>query len=179
MAKHLNLFTEVFATEATCNLKGVTKCQLLEQRFGKKGFDYMGDSKADLPLFQAASQSFLVAPNHTTLLQKIPSPPEQIFITSQSTWFTWLTAVRPHQWVKNLLLFVPLILSHRLLELTSLMEAGLAFIAFSLAASSGYILNDLLDLAADRQHPTKKRRPFAAGLLSIPQGLMLCYSVPV
>lgn len=172
VAKHLNLFAEVFATQASCNLKGVTKCQLLEQRFGQKGFDYMGDSMADLPLFQAASRSFLVAPSHA-LLQKIPFPPEQIFTTPRSSWLTWLTAIRPHQWVKNSLLFVPLILSHRLLELGSLIEVGLAFIAFSLAASSGYILNDLLDLAADRQHPTKKRRPFAAGLLSIPQGLIL------
>jgi len=171
VAKHLNLFSQVFATDVTCNLKGSTKRDVLVQHFGEKGFDYMGDSKADLPIFQAADQSFLVAPTGT--LPKMSPPPARTFTPPSSTWFTWLKAIRPHQWVKNSLLFVPLILSHQLLDSSSLIDAGLAFLAFSFAASAGYLLNDLLDLAADRQHPTKKRRPLAAGLLSIPQGLML------
>ena len=86
-------------------------------------------------------------------------------------------ALRPHQWVKNLLIFLPLLLAHQWLDMARWIDALHAFVAFSLAASAGYVLNDLMDLAADRAHPTKKYRPFAAGLLSIPTGLVLLVSL--
>jgi 4-hydroxybenzoate polyprenyltransferase len=79
--------------------------------------------------------------------------------------FALLRALRVHQWVKNLLVFVPVLLDHRL-QLPVLARAGLAFAAFCCAASGGYVLNDLLDLEADRKHSVKRHRPFAATLLS-------------
>ena len=86
-----------------------------------------------------------------------------------------LRALRVHQWVKNLLVFVPVLLDHRL-QLPVLARAGLAFAAFCCAASGGYVLNDLLDLEADRKHRVKRHRPFAANLLSRSFGVVL---VPV
>jgi len=77
-----------------------------------------------------------------------------------------LRAMRPHQWVKNILIFAPLILSFQFLNFESIIQAVLAFFAFSLTASGLYIVNDLLDIEADRVHPTKRNRPFASGRLS-------------
>lgn len=170
VAQHLKLFDEVIASDAHINMKGATKRDALQQRFGV--YDYMGDSQADLPLFQAAAQAFLVAPS-TTLLKKTPCPPERVFLAPKTTWWVGLKALRPHQWVKNSLVFLPLLLSHQFLDFNKLGDAFLAALVFSLAASSGYILNDLLDLAADRIHPSKKYRPFACGQIPIPYGLFM------
>jgi len=142
----------------------------LKKRFTT--YDYIGDSSADLPILQAAHEGFLVAPS-PTLLKQFHCPPDKIFSTPKSTLWDWLKALRPHQWVKNILIFLPLVLSHQLFDLTKLGTALLAFIAFSLTASAGYILNDLLDLAADRAHHSKKFRPFASGRVPIQYGLPL------
>ncbi len=85
-------------------------------------------------------------------------------------------ALRPHQWVKNLLVFVPAILDHKLFLTEPMTKSATAFGAFCCAASSAYLLNDILDLEADRRHPTKRHRPFAAGTLPVGVGLVL---VPV
>ncbi len=170
VAAHLNLFDFVLASDANTNMKSTTKRDALKQHFGV--YSYIGDSKADLPILQAAEEAFLVAPSRN-LLKQSQCPPDNVFSAPKPKWQTGLKALRPHQWVKNVLIFLPLLLAHQLLELSQLVEALFAFVAFSLAASSGYVLNDLLDLAADRTHPTKRYRPFAAGLLSIPAGLAL------
>ena len=170
IAKHLRIFAEVIASDATTNVKGTVKRDILLQRFGQ--FDYMGDSTADIPIFQAARYAFLVAPNRT-LLKKIPCPPHRLFPIYPITLSTWLKLLRPHQWVKNVLIFLPLFLAHQFQDFQALTNAFSAFLAFSMAASAGYILNDLLDLPADRSHPTKKRRPFAAGNIPIAYGLPL------
>jgi 4-hydroxybenzoate polyprenyltransferase/phosphoserine phosphatase len=170
VAAHLNLFDVVLASDANTNMKSTTKRDTLQQRFG--AYSYIGDSIADLPILRAAEQGYLVAPSRS-LLKESQCPPDNVFSAPSFKWYTFLKALRPHQWSKNLLLFLPLILAHQLLEINQVLDALLAFVAFSLTASSGYVLNDLLDLAADRIHPTKQYRPFAAGLLSIPQGLAL------
>lgn len=170
VAQHLRIFEEVIASDANTNLKGVTKRDVLQQRFGE--YDYMGDSSADLPIFKAARHHFLVSPSRS-LLKRAPCPPERLFPAPKINWWAWLKALRPHQWVKNVLILVPLLLSHQFLDISKLTAITVAFLAFCLAASSGYILNDLLDLAADRIHPTKRNRPFAAGLLPIEYGLLL------
>ena len=79
--------------------------------------------------------------------------------------FPLLRALRIHQWVKNLLLYVPVLLDHRIFDPGSINRATMAIAAFCFAASGGYVLNDLLDLEADRRHPTKRNRPFASGAL--------------
>jgi 4-hydroxybenzoate polyprenyltransferase len=81
--------------------------------------------------------------------------------------------LRPHQWTKNLLLLVPLLAAHRLADFAALGAVLLSVIAFSLCASSMYVLNDLLDLETDREHPRKSMRPFAAGEVSVATGLAL------
>jgi len=170
VAEHLKLFDEVIASDVHTNMKGATKRDALTQRFGI--YDYIGDSRADLPILQAADEAFLVA-STPALVKQVPCPPERVFSVPKVTWIIWLTALRPHQWSKNMLLFLPLVLSHEILIFAKLGNATLAFITFSLCASSGYILNDLLDLAADRAHPSKKHRPFAAGLIPIRYGFPL------
>ena len=86
-------------------------------------------------------------------------------------------ALRPHQWVKNLLVFVPILLDHRLKEPEVLTRGAMAFVAFCLAASGAYVLNDILDLEADRGHPIKRNRPFASGALSPRAGYMLALAL--
>ena len=86
----------------------------------------------------------------------------------------WVEALRLHQWLKNILIFVPLLSSHQVTNLPQLGHAALAFVLFGLCASGGYILNDLLDLEDDRHHTTKRHRPFAAGRLSIMAGMIAC-----
>jgi len=174
VAAHLKLFDQVIASDAHLNMKGVTKRDALKQRFTT--YDYIGDSSADLPILQAAQEGFLVAPS-PTLLKQFHCPPDKIFSTTKSTLWDWLKALRPHQWIKNILIFLPLVLSHQLFDLTKLGAALLAFIAFSLTASAGYILNDLLDLSADRVHPSKKYRPFASGRVPIQYGIPLFFGL--
>lgn len=156
VAKHLKLFDIVIASDIHTNMKGVNKRDALIKRFGV--YDYIGDSKADIPIFEAANKSYLVGRD---------------FAVPKKSWKIWLKALRPHQWTKNLLIFLPLFLSHQAADITKLVDVSLAFAAFCLAASAGYVLNDLLDLAADRIHQTKKYRPFAAGLIPIQYGLVL------
>src|SRR5229473_2148949 len=84
---------------------------------------------------------------------------------------TWINALRGHHWAKNLLLFLPLALSHNL-AVESIVRTFAGFALYGLCASGLYILNDLLDLHSDREHPWKKERPFAAGDISIPEGLV-------
>ncbi|HEX3273622.1 MAG TPA: UbiA family prenyltransferase, partial [Gemmatimonadales bacterium] len=103
-------------------------------------------------------------------------PPMAAGSTAASRVLAVVRALRPHQWVKNLLVFVPVVLDHRLFDPAALEKAVTAFVAFCCAASSAYVLNDILDLDADRRHPTKRHRPFASGALSPTFGIVL---VPV
>lgn len=171
---HLGVFDEVVGSDGTTNLKGTRKAQLLESRHGKGGFDYIGDSPADVPLWTSAHTAVAVDPR-TGVASKARQANSRVDVIEpkmMSTPRAMLKALRPHQWMKNLLLFVAPILAHRT-ELDMWFHVALAFVAFSLTASSVYILNDLLDLESDRQHRTKKKRPFASGALSIQMGLAM------
>ncbi len=97
---------------------------------------------------------------------------EQVLRTKQPTWKKWFSAIRFHQWVKNLLVFVPLLASHKFLNLDLFLSGLLAFFCFSLCSSSVYLLNDLLDLEYDRIHPVKRNRPFASGALPLKSGFL-------
>jgi 4-hydroxybenzoate polyprenyltransferase/phosphoserine phosphatase len=174
VADHLELFDEIIATDAGNNLIGHAKLAVLQQRFDHTGFDYVGDSHHDLPLWQNARRAYLVQPSRR-LLKKSRSccTPAQVFHKRQSGLRAALRLLRPHQWAKNLLLFVPLALAHQLSNWSALLDVCLGFAAFSVCASSVYILNDLLDLPADRRHPHKSARPLASGAVSIPFGIVL------
>lgn len=179
VADHLQIFSDVIGSDDLSNLKGRHKAARLKQRFEGGGFHYAGDSKVDLEVWAEASGAIVVSGNNK-LIQRVRDivPIELIFGRERSFAAAALFALRPHQWVKNLIVFVPLITSHTIAQWNLLADAVLAFLAFSLCASGTYIFNDLLDVDADRQHPTKRRRPFAQGDLPIPFGLVLSVVLP-
>jgi 4-hydroxybenzoate polyprenyltransferase/phosphoserine phosphatase len=174
IASHLNLFDRVFATEGKINLSAFTKRDLLVNEFGKQGFDYVGNSYDDLPVLQAARKAYLVNPERGMKTEaQTYGNVERIFDDHSVSLKTWARALRLHQWLKNLLIFVPLLASHQVTNLHLILKCLCAFLLFGLCASSVYLLNDLLDLADDRHHRTKRYRPFASGQLSIQSGLVI------
>ena len=173
VAGHLQLFDDVIASDGLHNLTAHQKKDTLVQRFGEGGFDYAGNAHDDLPVWRAARRAYVVNPErglekHTRQLDNLAG----IIRSNQPALRDWAKALRFHQWTKNLLVFVPLLAAHRLNDLELVAQGLLAFVLFGLCASSVYLLNDLLDLGDDRHHPTKRRRPFAAGRLSIRSGLI-------
>lgn len=177
IAEHLQLFDQVFATDEQVNLSSTKKRDKLVAEFGEQGFDYMGNSKDDLIIWQSAHHAYLVNPELgvTTKANQIGNV-QAIFSENINSLTAWLSELRLYQWVKNLLLFVPLLASHQVhnMELVSL--GLLAFLLFGLCSSSVYMLNDLTDLEDDRHHHRKHKRPFASGSLSIKAGF---FSVPI
>jgi 4-hydroxybenzoate polyprenyltransferase/phosphoserine phosphatase len=177
VARHLGLFDEVHGTSRSGNLKGERKARLLVERWGAGGFDYVGDSTADIAVWRNARVAYVVgraayvqsALGGRAEIRDIP-----IGVSSPSRQPAALRALRVHQWAKNFLIFVPLLASHRVGDVSLAVLSVLAFLAFSLTASSAYLLNDLLDLSSDRAHPRKRNRPLASGQLSIPAGFALC-----
>ena len=168
VASHIGLFDDVLASTAKHNLFSEAKRDALVQRFII--FDYAGDSISDLPVWQAARQKILVNPSH----QARKAQQADLLIEDRRPLHRTLPRMlRLHHWVKNLLVFSPLLLAHRINETSALSQSLLAFVAFSLIASAIYIINDLLDLSADQTHPRKKHRPFAAGNLQLIQGVRL------
>lgn len=171
IAAHLGLFNRVLASDEHVNLKGKRKAHCLVEESGEKGFDYAGDSKADLKVW-AVSHAAIIVSNSEELIRSARALThiERIFPSTQSGFS--LAALRPHQWLKNVLLFVPLLTSHTFFNESVLLTALAAFISMSMCASSVYILNDLLDLEEDRLHQHKQNRPFAAGKASIVGGII-------
>ncbi len=171
VAAHTGAFDLVMASDEE-NLKGARKRDALVARFGARGFEYVGDARADLPVWESAAFGSLVGRSRAlrrglaarTALARAFEPP-------RAGLGVWLRALRVRQWLKNLLVFLPLIASHRFAEPALLAGALVAFLAFGAVASAVYVANDLIDLPSDRLHPTKRSRPFAAGALSIPTGL--------
>ena len=172
VAEHLGLFDDVIASNGVDNLKGARKLAAIRERLSGAAFDYVGDSQADLPVWEAASRREVVAPSAALSRRLAHELPDHHVLVPKggSRARALLRALRPVQWSKNLLLFVPMLTSHRFMDGARIGTVCLAFVAFCLVASAGYVLNDLLDLEADRRHPTKRLRPFAAGRLSAATG---------
>jgi 4-hydroxybenzoate polyprenyltransferase/phosphoserine phosphatase len=170
VAAHLGVFEGVYASDGATNLKGEAKAAFLVDRFGAGGFDYAGDAEADLAVWREAGRAIVVSPS-PGLLQRARAvcadvQPLGAAPARATSLRVWGRALRLHQWAKNILVFLPIFAAHRL-GLASLAQATLAFFAFSLCASSVYVLNDLLDLPHDRAHPRKRSRPFASGALPL------------
>jgi len=166
VAEHLGIFAGVFASDGRVNLTGRNKLAAFQQRF-PAGFCYIGNARRDLPLLTHCLHPMVANP-HRGLLAALRSAgvqPERTFTDKASPLKAWLHAIRLHQWAKNTLIFLPLLLAH-VRAVGPVVAALLAFLSFGLAASATYIFNDLLDLEADRHHPRKRSRPFAAGDLS-------------
>lgn len=174
VADHLGLFDEVIASEPGRNLKGKHKLAAIQQyELSGDGFEYIGDAKADYPIWQEAERCGFVNPPKQP--QDIISDPAAVSLHVENkadTFKALLKAMRPHQWAKNLLIFVPLFFSHHYVNLQEVFAVLLTFVAFSFCASGVYLINDLLDIEADRQHLSKKNRPFAAGNLSPSTGVI-------
>jgi len=172
IAQHLELFDEVLATNDQINLSAHRKRDRLVARFGEHGFDYAGNSRDDLPVWRAAKRAYVVnAPAAVRRAAEQAGNVERVFESRPPALKTWARSLRMHQWLKNLLIFLPLLAGHLLGSPHLIANAVLAFVAFGLCASSVYLLNDLLDLEDDRHHPTKCRRPLASGALPLAWGL--------
>lgn len=176
VASHLDIFDGVFASDGMVNVSGETKARQLVDAFGKGQFDYIGNTFADLEIWTHARNSYVVG-NSAALIKKARSRGIELESVAQtnSSLRLWLKALRIHQYAKNVLIFVPLLTAHDF-TLLPVLSALLAFVAFSVCASSVYLLNDLIDLRADRQHPTKQNRPFACGAIPLSHGVI---AIPV
>jgi 4-hydroxybenzoate polyprenyltransferase len=171
---HLGLFDGVLASDGSTNLTAGNKLKSLQSHFPGEGFDYIGNARPDLPLLEHAGEAMLANP-HGGLKSQLRSRKITVarsFEDRPSQLKAFLKAIRLHQWAKNVLIFLPLLLAH-LLELSQLLQAVMAFFCFSLCASATYIINDLLDIEADRRHPKKRLRPFAAGNLQASTGALI------
>jgi 4-hydroxybenzoate polyprenyltransferase/phosphoserine phosphatase len=173
VAEQTGLFSEVFASDGKRNLKAAAKAETLVSRFGRGGFDYAGDARADLPVWRAARHAIVVGGPGLQRAARQVAEVERVFPGHERTAVSLLRAMRLHQWVKNLLVFIPLVAAHKVSDGSALLAVVIAFIAFGVTASAVYLLNDLLDLAVDRRHPQKCRRPFASGELPLFWGLVL------
>lgn len=175
VANKLGLFDKILASNGKTNLSGRHKSAKLVEEYGEKGFVYAANARVDMTVWEHAEAAILVnaAPQLKRLLEKKNISLEAEFtIASNGIAQSLLRNMRPHQWAKNFLLFVPIILASSQ-PLTSWLNVLLAFFAFSLTASSIYIINDLFDLEADRKHHKKRNRPFASGVLPIPVGIVI------
>ena len=170
IAAHLGIFDSVLATDGPHNMTSGRKRASLVAAYGDAGFDYAGNSRHDLQVFDAARTAIVVAPDRSAARWQAAHGAESVPAPKRTT-KTFLKMLRMHQWLKNSLIAVPMVLSHEYFNANMIWECVLAFISFSAVASAIYILNDFFDLALDRKHPTKRNRPFASGALSIPFGL--------
>lgn len=180
IAAHLGVFDDVLATENGVNLTSSKKRAKLVEVFGDGGFDYAGNSRHDVQVFGAARAAIVVAPDRSATRWQASHGCELV-AGERPDLRTVVKMLRVHQWLKNTLIAVPMVLSHEYLNLEMVVACMLAFFSFSAAASAIYIVNDFFDLTLDRRHPTKRNRPFASGKLSIrfgiaSAGVLLCVS---
>jgi 4-hydroxybenzoate polyprenyltransferase/phosphoserine phosphatase len=167
VADHLGLFDGWYASDAEVNLSAQRKADRLVDAFGRQGFDYIGNDHADLPVWSAARKCVAISSSQS-LRRKLSAVNSDAVLMDRSTGgaAAWIKLLRPHQWVKNALVFVPVLTAHRF-DLEAMLLGLAAFVAFSAAASSVYVVNDLVDIDADRKHPRKRKRPLAAGSVPI------------
>ncbi len=177
IADHVGLFDRVEASDAEVNLSGRHKAEHLEKLYGRGGFVYAGNSTTDLPVWASSAGAVVVSPSQSLSDSAAKlAPVVQNIRPPGPTIKSYAKAIRVHQWLKNMLVFVPLLAAHRASLGPETLAAVLAFFAFSLCASAVYVINDLLDLPSDRVHVRKRNRPFASGVIPIVHGVVL---VPV
>lgn len=170
---YLQLFDGLLASDEHTNLTGSRKSAKLNALFGEDNYSYIGNSSVDLAVWKTSLKAVVVSSKKRLFEQaKEVCADCELIAVEKTRLLDYIKAIRVHQWVKNVLIFVPVLTAHvwQSVDIFSLL-AG--FLSFSLAASSVYVLNDLLDLASDRQHPSKKKRPFAAGTINLLHGLLL------
>ena len=166
--RFLGCFDSVYGSDSKRSLRGPERLAWLRERF-PDGFAYAGNNRADVPIWKAATVAILVGKGVAHAAQVRASGVEVKVIpdVASSDVRDLMSACRMHQWAKNLLIFVPLFLGHLAGDVEAVLRTVIAFFAFCLVASGSYLLNDLSDLDADRQHATKRRRALAAGRIQI------------
>lgn len=174
IAAHVGSFDRVVATEGDCNLSGAAKAASLSGSYGPRGFDYIGNGRSDLPVW-AASRNAIVVSSSASLLRaaRAATTVSEVVPVKRAGPLAYIKMIRVHQWLKNLLVGVPMASAHLLGSNESVVKALLAFFAFSLCASAVYLMNDLLDLDADRQHIRKRNRPLAAGIIPVQHAALM------
>ncbi|HUJ61414.1 MAG TPA: UbiA family prenyltransferase [Kofleriaceae bacterium] len=174
VAAHLGVFDAVLASDDARNLKGARKLEAIVAHAEGGVFDYAGNEAADLPIWRKARKVICVdTPGPVVRKVRTFAEPDELARPRRSFLKLFVKAIRVHQWAKNGLLFVPIIAAHKVNVIADDIRAVAGFVAFSLCASSVYVLNDLTDLRADRLHPRKRKRPFASGDLPLTYGLAL------
>jgi 4-hydroxybenzoate polyprenyltransferase/phosphoserine phosphatase len=180
VALHLDLFDHVIATSKSCNMKGAAKSEAIVSYCSQEGISdwtYVGDSRSDFPIWHA-SNSCILAGGTNKIESKLVASGKMLrrFHNKQNSAYAVLRALRAHQWIKNLLVFAPIFLAQRI-DSEHLWNCIIAFVCFSMTASSVYVINDVMDVTSDRAHPKKKNRPFAAGALPQQWGLIIAFTL--
>jgi 4-hydroxybenzoate polyprenyltransferase len=168
-------FDGTFASENGINLKGKAKADCLVAAFGEGGFDYIGDAEADIPIWREARRAIISGASRRQIKRLSRELPNLVALNTRGWEIeAYFSAMRPHQWLKNILLFVPAFAAHRF-DVATLTNLIIAFFSFNFGASGAYLINDMLDLSHDRAHPEKHLRPMAAGTLSLSHGAVLFF----
>jgi 4-hydroxybenzoate polyprenyltransferase len=162
VAAYIGEFDAVYGTNSSVNLKGQVKAGFLTGLLGKGNFDYIGDSYSDFPVWKAARCAHVVGSQQTAKRVALTTPVLRVFETPGPSFIAWLHSIRLLHWSKNLLVLLPVLLAHKF-AWHAWRDSLLGFFLFGACASGLYIVNDLLDLHSDRLHPSKSKRPFAAG----------------
>jgi 4-hydroxybenzoate polyprenyltransferase len=178
VAAHLGLFESVLASADGVNLTSSRKSDALNSLYGQAGYDYAGNSKADLAVFETARDAVIVAPDRSAAAYQVQTQ-ALLFPAAAQGLRPLLKMLRVHQWAKNALVAVPAVLANDLDRPATLAAIALAFTAFSLLASAIYILNDLIDLPLDRRHASKSKRSIASGAVSIPMALSVAGALAI
>jgi 4-hydroxybenzoate polyprenyltransferase len=173
VAQHLGIFGAMLASNGALNCKGTVKLAAIQKISPQ--FIYVGDSTADLPIWKASNGAIVAGSDRAVLrlLQKSGIQIHNHFPSQRSLLQNIIRAIRVHQWPKNILVFLPIFLGHKTMDAAAWSRGMLMMAVFCVTASVAYLINDLVDLEADRQHSKKSKRPFAAGDLSIQIGLFL------
>ncbi|MCX7909704.1 MAG: UbiA family prenyltransferase [Ignavibacteria bacterium] len=164
----LQIFDEVYGSNEEILMKGKTKAKFLEEKLGKFNFTYIGDSICDFHIWKISKNAILVSNSRFVqfLLKKQTKNFSGNLLENKTKISNFLKLIRIHQWIKNILIFAPILLAHKFFDFSVWTQSVIAFFAFSLIASSMYILNDIIDIENDRKHPKKKFRPIASGMIS-------------
>jgi 4-hydroxybenzoate polyprenyltransferase/phosphoserine phosphatase len=175
VAQHLGLFSEVICSNGRENVTGKTKLAAIRRRLGDNEFSYAGNSRADLPVWKGAKSAVIVGSNAALrkAVERSGVEVEKVFQAPRLSMAAIFKAMRIYQWTKNALIFLPIMLSHRLFAPPVLANSVRAFLSFSLCASGIYLANDILDLPTDRKHARKRHRPLPSGRLSVPAAITL------
>jgi 4-hydroxybenzoate polyprenyltransferase len=173
LAERIGGIANVFGTETGTNLAGDAKADQLVAAFGIKGYDYVGDKPIDFAVWRSARKPLVVVHSANFGAKMLQAFPDAAVVARPRAGLReYVRALRIYQWAKNILLFLPLIAGHQF-DREAIAATLLGFVCFCFAASSAYVINDLLDLQGDRDHPRKSRRPFAAGKIPIRHGMLL------